>query len=622
MSDIEYVIYCRKSTDESSGMQVQSIPDQIRACKEYAERNWLKIKAKPKDFDFETPSEVAKEDAINNIEDKRIYQWARDKFVIREQKSWKIPGKREKRNKLMKLIDKWKVQWLLSYSPDRQSRNMLEWWVLINFVDEWKIDLKYTNFHFENTASWKMMLWVWFVFSKQYADAISENVTRWNRSTVRRWKSLWAYKYWYTINEDWYYVPDEELFPLMKQAFQKKIYGKMSDKSIANRLNANWFKRKKKKQWDLPINYKQLSPVWKDTFYYWMFVSWAEIVDLRERNPYYQPMITEEEYERLNASYKKQSVQKIKDEYESISPIPQWLLISKSWAIMSRYLPNPWRFKKKLEELKKTNPNADYWDFVKPNQIRYKVWNKKAETDGIEITYDIIDKQVEKALAWLKIDKDAYNSFVEYQNNQLQEENERNNEQRNRISVMINKATKKRDDFIRKNMHLEKDEEEERVYEQTKKAYDDEIKAYHEEFEKIEIVERNTIVEFELFIEMLQKADKYYKKANYVQKAKILEILFSNIILDEKKGLTIKVKPWLECIFDSKFLSGTPGQEYFEQLYDFIGKSNIISISSFMQRRTNETAKKNEIQNALTEKQRVLYWFTEDNDGLSDFLFK
>ena len=38
MSKIEYVIYCRNYSDESSDNQKQSIPDQIRACIEYAKR--------------------------------------------------------------------------------------------------------------------------------------------------------------------------------------------------------------------------------------------------------------------------------------------------------------------------------------------------------------------------------------------------------------------------------------------------------------------------------------------------------------------------------------------------------------------------------------------------------
>jgi hypothetical protein len=54
MLDTEYIIYVRKSTDESSGHQTQSIPDQINKCIRYAEMNDLKIKAKPEDFEFET----------------------------------------------------------------------------------------------------------------------------------------------------------------------------------------------------------------------------------------------------------------------------------------------------------------------------------------------------------------------------------------------------------------------------------------------------------------------------------------------------------------------------------------------------------------------------------------
>ena len=50
MKNIEYVIYCRKSTDEKSGQQTQSIPDQIKRCMEYAKNNGLIIKQKPSNF--------------------------------------------------------------------------------------------------------------------------------------------------------------------------------------------------------------------------------------------------------------------------------------------------------------------------------------------------------------------------------------------------------------------------------------------------------------------------------------------------------------------------------------------------------------------------------------------
>ena len=54
-----------------------------------------------------------------------------------------------------------------------------------------------------------------------------------------------------------------------------------------------------------------------------------------------------------------------------------------------------------------------------------------------------------------------------------------------------------------------------------------------------------------MFMSVMSKASQYYRKANYVQKATITSIFFSNITLDHKKRLHIAVKP----IFEKLFLS-------------------------------------------------------------------
>ena len=69
------------------------------------------------------------------------------------------------------------------------------------------------------------------------------------------------------------------------------------------------------------------------------------------------------------------------------------------------------------------------------------------------------------------------------------------------------------------------------------------IELLQKELEDIVISERDQLMEFEIFIDILQKAGKYYKKVNYVQKAKIFEILFLNITVDKQKRLTVTVKP-------------------------------------------------------------------------------
>lgn len=106
-AEIQYIIYCRKSTDETSEHQKQSIPDQIKACIDYAEREGLIIAKKPENFqDFETENDINREDTEADIESRRVYQSTRDLFIIKEQETGKIPYKRKKWRKLIERIKK------------------------------------------------------------------------------------------------------------------------------------------------------------------------------------------------------------------------------------------------------------------------------------------------------------------------------------------------------------------------------------------------------------------------------------------------------------------------------------------------------------------------------------
>ena len=88
MENIEYVIYCRKSTDESSDNQKQSIPDQIRTCIDYANREKLNIQERPKDFSiFESEKDIYNEDNENDISNRRTFQETRNLFIIKEQET-------------------------------------------------------------------------------------------------------------------------------------------------------------------------------------------------------------------------------------------------------------------------------------------------------------------------------------------------------------------------------------------------------------------------------------------------------------------------------------------------------------------------------------------------------
>jgi len=565
--DIEYVIYCRKSSDESSWKQVQSIPDQIQKCMEYAKKEWLTIMEKPKDFsDFESEQEILKEENHKDIESRRTYQKTKNLFIIKEQRSAKKHWKRTKRNNLIKRIWQWKVQWIISYSPDRQARNMVEWWIIIELADEWNVDLKYATFHFNNNASWRMMLWFRFVFSKQYSDKLSEDITRWNTTTVaKKWKSRWAYKHWYYRDpEDWHYKPHPKYWGLFKKAFQMKLYDQKTDKEIAERLNANWFLReyKSNKSKSHTMNYKRLWEIWKSPFYYWMYIDGQNINDLRDwkKNPFFKPIINEHEHQILLNRYKKNSKyatpQKRQEKYDEITPYNSWIVTTKDWYAMSPYLSWPWRFQKKLTKLKEEKKSATLKDVVKSHQIRCKCSSIHSEYKNFEITYNYIEEAVISLFSNIQITDKEYKEYTNFISNELNKQRRKNIEENSSIQLQINRIKDNKVKYIEKHMHVKnRDSQEEKIYEDSKNQFDIDVDLLRREMVETDIAERDTIKEFEIFVKILQKAPQYFKNATYVQKRKITDLTISNITITADKTIKIKVLPWLEEIFNPTFLS-------------------------------------------------------------------
>lgn len=547
---IEYVIYCRKSSEESSGQQAQSIPDQIQACIDYARNNDLLIATKPDNFSmFESEADIAKEDSDSEIVNRRLYKDTRNLFIIKEQKTAKVPWAREKRKNLIKQVKRWKIKGVLSYSPDRQSRNMMEWWELIDLVDQWLVDLKYTNFHFEPTASGKMMLGIWFVFSKQYADKLSEDITRGNKSKKEQGKSLSKYKYGYFTNSEWYYEPHPKYFDLMKRAFEMKIYEDKSDQEIADWLNANGFVREFK-TWNKSVKAKRLTEVWRNEVYYGMYVSNDGYYDLRELNPYYKPMITEAEFNLLREKLSKwKKTKRWKEENKEYYPFPKGLLKAPDGSSFSCTLPNSHRFKAKFSKLKETKRNARYGEVIKPVNIHFRVMNNSSKFKNLKLSFDQIEPKIIEILNQMKIDEKAYNEYVNFAETQIDVINKKKRTESNRLQLQINKVSWDRKDYIKAHMRVEFTEEERSIYDEHLASFQNRIDLLEQTKKDLDISERNEILELSMFVEMLNKAGGYYKKATYVQKRKVSSILFSNIVVDNKKRLTVAVNPMFEWLF-------------------------------------------------------------------------
>src|SRR5258708_5818985 len=117
ITKLRYVLYTRKSTDDPQ-RQVRSIPDQIVECMRLAKSKGLNVVGKP----------------------------------IQEKKSAKKPNQRPLFRQMLRDIKDGKYDAILSWTPDRLSRNMVEAGKVIDMVDENIIkDLKFVNHPFERS---------------------------------------------------------------------------------------------------------------------------------------------------------------------------------------------------------------------------------------------------------------------------------------------------------------------------------------------------------------------------------------------------------------------------------------------------------------------------------------
>lgn len=562
--NIEYVIYCRKSTDDSTDRQMQSIPDQISYCIDYAMKNNLTIKEKPRNFtDFETIEEIKKEDL--DKDNAELYQKYRNLFIIKEHKSGKTPGIRNKWRRLASMIKQWHIKWLLSYSPDRQARNMLEWGELINLVDENLVDLKYTNFNFENTADWKMMLGIWFVFSKQYSDKLSQDSKRGSHSKAQKWKALWYPRYWYFINDEGYHEPDPEMFEPMKEAFRMKVYEWKSDKYITDWLIQNWVKRivwwnkkeNKEKIKEVYPNDKTIYKIWIDPFYYGVWQYWETSTDLRELNKYYKPIITEEEWKILMERYEWNQPKLVKKERkkENLSFYPldeEMVKTDDNKYTFTPNLPNKKRFREKLKKLQETKPNAILGDVIESHQINFRVTSKDSEYYKFSIGFNEIESTIIDKLKSFKITDEIYEHFKNEVIRKSKMKDEEITTERSRLQLYLNKVNS---DFKK---HIEKfgggvslEKAEQKVYLDWKSNFELKIETIEDKIKTLRQSERNVILEANSFAYALRNADKYYKKATFVQKRKIASLLFSNIKINRQKRVRITVRSGLKSLFSN-----------------------------------------------------------------------
>ena len=270
-----YVIYLRKSTDDEA-KQVRSIDDQRDECKSLAKQL--------------------------NIDPRRI-------TILEESASAKKSGNRPIFNKMLHDFQTGKYHGLISWSPDRISRNMKEAGEVIEMIDEEVIqDLRFKTYHFDNTPNGKMMLGILFATSKQYSDKLAVDVKRGTDGNIKDGKYNGVVKKGYYVDETTgYFIPDNYYWGILRRAVDMRLSEKKSNVEIAEFLNDAKLAVRRDQDSDLKLvkmTKNMVGDFFADSFYCGLYQYGNNITNLTELHNF-TPLITPDEYVMLNSDVAK-----------------------------------------------------------------------------------------------------------------------------------------------------------------------------------------------------------------------------------------------------------------------------------------------------------------------------
>lgn len=327
-----------------------------------------------------------------------------------------------------------------------------------------------------------------------------------------------------------------------------------TDEKITKYINIHWYKRILKKSGkELIMNSKNIGKIWVDEFYYGILIHWEATQDLREVNPYYKPVISEEQFQilkdRKEDRNKRWAVTKKKDVYEEISPFSNEFILTEDWYRLTFTLPNVQRFKKKLEKEKKENPKTTLEDVVNLDQMWFRCANRNSQFHNYQVKADAVDSAILDMLQGFTIWEKEYNEYVDFAKQQIDKIDYENKEKRVKKTLELNRIDSQKKEYIKNNMWKVRDDEERMIYNRERDTYDAKLAYIKKEIDDIDKEERNEIFEIEVLVGTMHNIPKYYKKLSNVRKRYITEILFSNVVLDHEKRLHIQVKPWFENLF-------------------------------------------------------------------------
>ena len=234
---VKYCLYARKST-ESEERQVLSIDSRIKEMLELAEREGLEIVT-----------------------------------MKRESHSAKETGQRPVFNEIVDEINEGKFNGILTWAPDRISRNAGDLGKIVDLMDAGKLhEIRTFGQRFTNSPSEKFLLMILGSQAKLENDNRGVNVRRGLRTRAEM--GLWAglaplgYLNQYMMDKKCQVIVDPIRSPIIKQMFEKVAYEKWSGRKLYNwlRFELNFHTRGNK-----PMTLSSVYRTLDNPFYYGVF---------------------------------------------------------------------------------------------------------------------------------------------------------------------------------------------------------------------------------------------------------------------------------------------------------------------------------------------------------------
>ena len=268
----KYCLYARKST-ESEERQVLSIDSQIKEMLQLAEREGLEIVS-----------------------------------MKRESHSAKETGQRPVFNEIVDEIKLGKYNGIITWAPDRISRNAGDLGKIVDLMDEGKLlEIRTFGQRFTNSPSEKFLLMILGSQAKLENDNRGVNVKRGLRTRAEM--GLWAgpaplgYLNQNRMDKKCQVIVDPLRAPTIKKMFERVAYEKLSGRKIYNwlRFELNFYTRGNK-----PLTLGGVYRILQNPFYYGVFER------PRKSDNWYQgkhePLITQELFEKTKAQLKRDQI--------------------------------------------------------------------------------------------------------------------------------------------------------------------------------------------------------------------------------------------------------------------------------------------------------------------------